>query len=76
MRYGNALPEHYFNEVREDTRLMTAESFTHILLENQRFRIPTGLDQVQVPALIIAGQHELAIMRRSARDLAATLPAG
>ncbi len=76
MRYGNALPEQYFNEVREDTRRMTAESFTHMILENQRFRIPVGLDQVQVPALIVAGQHEQAMMRQSARDLAAALPAG
>jgi hypothetical protein len=47
-----------------------------MLLENQRFRVPTGLDQGQVPALIVAGQHELAIVRRSARDLAAALSAG
>jgi len=47
-----------------------------MILENQRFRIPPGLDRVQVPALIVAGQHELAIVRRSARDLATTLPAG
>jgi pimeloyl-ACP methyl ester carboxylesterase len=76
MRYGNAIPHQYFSEVREDTRRMTTTSFTHMILENQRFRIPTGLDQVQVPALIVAGQHELPVMRRSARDLAATLPAG
>jgi pimeloyl-ACP methyl ester carboxylesterase len=76
MRYGNAIPDQYFSEVREDTRRMTAASFTHMILENQRFRIPTGLDQVQVPALIVAGQHELPIVRRSARDVAATLPAG
>jgi pimeloyl-ACP methyl ester carboxylesterase len=76
MRYGNALPEQYFAEVHEDSRRMTVNSFTHMLLENQRFRIPSGLEQVQVPALIIAGQHELAIVRRSARDLAAALPAG
>jgi pimeloyl-ACP methyl ester carboxylesterase len=76
MRYGNAFPEQYFREVREDTRGMTAASFTHMLLENQRFRIPAGLDQVQVPALIAAGQHELPVVRQSARDLAATLPAG
>jgi pimeloyl-ACP methyl ester carboxylesterase len=76
MQYGNALPEQYFPEVREDTRRMTADSFTHMLLENQRFRIPARLDQVQVPALILAGQHELAIVRQSARDLAAALPAG
>ena len=74
-RRGNAIPEQYFSEVRADTRRMTAASFTHMILENQRFRMPTGLDQVQVPALIVAGQHELPIMRRSARDLAATLPA-
>jgi pimeloyl-ACP methyl ester carboxylesterase len=55
---------------------MTAASFTHMILENQRFRVPPGLDQVQVPVLIVAGQHELPIVRRSARDLAATLPAG
>jgi len=76
MRYGNALPAQYFPEVREDTRRMTANSFTHMLLENQRFRMPAGLEQVMVPALIVAGQHELAIMRQSARDLAAALPAG
>ena len=74
-RRGNAIPERYFSEVREDTRRLTADSFTHMILENQRFRIPPGLDQVQVPALVIAGLHELPIMRRSARDLAATLPA-
>ena len=76
MRYGNAIPDQYFSEVREDTRRMTAASFTHMILENQRFRMPTGLDQVQVPVLIVAGQHELPVVRRSARDLAATLPAG
>ena len=75
-RRGNAIPEQYFSEVREDTGRMTAASFTHMILENQRFHVPPDLDQVQAPALVVAGQHELPIMRRSARDLAATLPAG
>lgn len=76
MRHGNAIPAQYFSEVREDTKRMTAASFTHMILENQRFRIPPGLDKVQVPTLIVAGQHELPLMRQSAHDLAATLPAG
>ena len=76
MRYGNAIPEQYFPEVREDTRRMTADLFSRMLLENQRFRMPEGLEQVQVPALIVAGRHEVAMMRRSARELAAALPAG
>ena len=76
MRYGNAIPDQYFSEVREDTKRMTATSFTHMILENQRFRLPPGLEKVQVPSLIIAGQHELPLMRQSARDLATALPAG
>ena len=76
MRYGAAIPDQYFAEVREDIRRMTSASFAHMMLENQRFRMPPGLGQVQVPALVVAGRHELPIMRRSARDLAATLPAG
>lgn len=76
MRYGNAIPDPYFQDVREDTRRMTAASFAHMLLENQRFRLPAGLDQVQVPTLIVAGQHEIALLRQSARELAALLPAG
>lgn len=75
MRYGNALPEQYFKEAHEDTRRMTAASFTHMLLENQRFRMPAGLAQVQVPTLVVAGRHELALVRQSVRELAATLPA-
>ncbi len=39
---GYALPKQYFPEVREDIRRMTADSFAHIYLENQRFRIPAG----------------------------------
>lgn len=76
MRYGNALPAQYFRETREDTRLMTADSFAHMIVENQRFRMPAGLERVQVPTLVVAGQHELALMRQSARELAAVLPAG
>lgn len=76
MRYGNAIPERYFNEVREDTRRMTAAPFTHMLLENQRFRMPAGLDQMSVPVLVVAGLHELALVHRSVRELVAALSAG
>ncbi len=75
MRYGNALPARYFREVREDTRRMTAASFAHMMLANQRFRIPPGLGRVQTPTLVVAGQHEPALLRQSARDLVAALPA-
>lgn len=74
MRYGSAIPARYFREMRADTRRMTAASFSHVLLENQRFRVPVGLEQAHVPTLIVAGRNELPLMRRSASDLAAAMP--
>lgn len=76
MRYGNAIPERYFRETREDTRIMSAASFTQMILENQRFSLPPGLEQVRVPTLIVAGRHEVAQMRQSVLDLVQVLPEG
>ena len=44
------------------------------MVENQRFRLPQGLDRVKAPTLTIAGKHEYAAMRQSASDLATAIP--
>jgi pimeloyl-ACP methyl ester carboxylesterase len=74
MRGSGSTPDQYFADVREDIRRMTASSLIHMLTQNQRFRLPAGLDRVQAPTLVVAGQHEYRIMRRSARELVAALP--
>lgn len=76
MKGAAGLPDGYFQEFRASFRGMTAEAFVHTLTENQRFRLPAGLEHMQTPTLVTAGLHEYAIMRRSARELAATLPQG
>jgi pimeloyl-ACP methyl ester carboxylesterase len=74
LRGTGTVPMQYFADVRADIRGMTAGSFIHMTRENQRFRLPAGLERVQTPTLVIAGQHEYRVMRRSARELAAVLP--
>jgi pimeloyl-ACP methyl ester carboxylesterase len=74
MRGTGTVPTQYFPEVRTDVRAMTANAFIHEITQNQRFRLPAGLERVETPTLVIAGQHEYRVMRHSARELAAALP--
>lgn len=76
MKYAAGVPEAYFSQFRQSFRGLTEDGFTHVMLENQRFRIPAGLDRVLTPTLIVCGQREYGVMRQSARDLAQALPNG
>ncbi len=73
-QYAAGVPEKYFQEFRRSFQELDETGFTNLMIENQRFRIPAGLERIQVPALIVCGQNEYDAMRQSARDLAGTLP--
>jgi pimeloyl-ACP methyl ester carboxylesterase len=72
--YG--IPSAYLEAFREDTRRLTADSFLRIMNANLSFRLPGNLSAVPTPTLVLAGQREYSVMRRSAHDLAAVLPHG
>jgi pimeloyl-ACP methyl ester carboxylesterase len=76
MKYAAGVPAAYFLQFRQSFQSLTEDGFTHVMLENQRFRIPAGLEGVQTPTLIVCGKHEYGVMRQSARDLAKALPNG
>lgn len=76
MKYAAGVPEKFYPQFRGSFQELTKDAFTNVMIENQRFRIPPGLESVQTPTLIVLGKGEYAAMRRSARDLAAILPAG
>jgi pimeloyl-ACP methyl ester carboxylesterase len=74
MKYAAGVPETYFAEFKRDFQALTEEGFTHVMLENQRFRLPGGLEKANLPVLVLAGKKEYAAMRKSAQDLGAALP--
>ncbi len=43
---SNGIPEAYLAETLETYRCLTAEAFAHIIVENQKFRLPAGLEKV------------------------------
>nr|QCO92841.1 hypothetical protein [uncultured bacterium] len=74
MKYSAGVPEAYFEQFKRDFQTMTEAEFSNIMLENQRFRLPEGLEKATLPALVLAGKKEYASMRASAADLGKALP--
>ncbi len=74
MKYSAAIPEDFFPQYKENFQIMTESQFVNLILENQKFRLPAGLEKNTVPTLVIAGKREYAVVRESARRLAAALP--
>jgi pimeloyl-ACP methyl ester carboxylesterase len=74
MKYAAGVPEKYYQYFRQTFQDLTEDGFTNIVMENQRFRIPAGLERVLAPTLIVCGKKEYSVMRQSARDLARAIP--
>jgi pimeloyl-ACP methyl ester carboxylesterase len=74
MKYSAGIPETFFPDFKMEFQRMQESGFVNMVIANQRFRKPAGLENVPVPTLVIAGAKEYQAMKESARDLAATLP--
>ena len=74
MKYAAGVPEKYYPQFSRNFRELTEAGFVNVMVENQRFRVPPGLERVTAPTLIVVGQREYSAMRQSARDLAAAIP--
>jgi pimeloyl-ACP methyl ester carboxylesterase len=74
MKHAAGIPPAYYPQFRQAFRELTEPTFTNVLVENQRFRLPPGLERVQVPTLVVVGAREPAALRQSAQDLAAAIP--
>jgi pimeloyl-ACP methyl ester carboxylesterase len=71
---SNGIPGQYLQETLETYKTLTAQAFAHVIVENQKFRLPTGLEKVTAPTLVVAGRKEYAVMHQSVRDVAAAIP--
>lgn len=74
MKYAAGVPEAYYPQFKQTFQETTESGFTHVMIENQRFRLPAGLEKVHSPTLVVIGFGEYAAMRRSALDIAAAIP--
>lgn len=69
--YG--IPDEFLPDMKETYKSLTANAFADILVENQKFRLPTGLEKVHSPTLVVGGMKEYRVMRDSIKDVAAAI---
>jgi pimeloyl-ACP methyl ester carboxylesterase len=74
MKYAAGVPEEFYPQFEHEFQNMTESQFVNLIIANQAYRMPAGLEQVQVPALVVCGKHEYKCMQQSAQLLASTLP--
>lgn len=74
MKQAVGIPEEYFPQFKADFQALTADAWANLMLANQQFRLPDGLDGYKHPVLVLTGEKEYGLMQASAQDLAAALP--
>jgi len=70
------LPEEYYADFAADSRRTSALALGRILAANLSFRVPPGLTRLKTPVLVLVGEQEPRAMRRSARELSASMLGG
>jgi len=71
---SNGIPQQYLQETLDTYKTLTAQAFAHVIVENQIFRLPLGLDKVAAPTLVVASCREYKVMQQSVRDVTAAIP--
>lgn len=74
MKYAAGVPDEFYSYFKKDFQEMTESEWVNLLIANQLFRLPVGLEKATTPTLVIAGQKEYGAMKQSVRDLVAALP--
>lgn len=74
MRSAAGVPDAYFDDFRGSFRALSKSGFVNLMLANQTFRLPAGLQRVQARVLAVCGHREYRSMRRSTADIAAAIP--
>jgi len=74
MKYSANVPEQLFPQFKQAFVSLSESAFVNIMLANQHFRLPAGMQAVSTPTLIVVGRKEFAAMHRSAHELAEALP--
>ncbi|MDP9363619.1 MAG: alpha/beta hydrolase [Chloroflexota bacterium] len=71
---GLKIPEASYEQYRQSAAAMSRRAFLRIGNELLTYRLPAGLANAPCPTLVVAGEHEHELIRRSIPALVAALP--
>ena len=73
MKHAAGIPDEFYPQFKANFQEMPESQFVNLMVANQTFRTPAGIENAKVPALIVCGSHEYKAMKDSARALGASL---
>jgi pimeloyl-ACP methyl ester carboxylesterase len=73
MKYAAGIPDEFYPQFKADFQAMSENQFINLMVANQTFRMPEGIEHARVPSLILCGSHEYKAMKDSAHALASKL---
>jgi len=73
MKYAAGIPDKFFPQFKKDFQEISEAEFVNLMIANQTFRLPAGLEKVNTPTLVVAGVKEYPAMKRSVQDLVSVL---
>ena len=74
MHGAAGVADEYYPEFKKTFQQTTESGFTNLMYNALRFRLPTGLEKVDVPVLVVVGKLEYKQMIQSGLDLLVVLP--
>jgi len=73
MKHAAGIPDEFYPQFKTNFQEMPESQFVNLMVANQTFRMPEGIEKTKVPALIVCGSHEYKAMKDSAKALASSL---
>lgn len=73
MKYAAGIPDEFYAQFKANFQEMPESQFVNLMVANQTFRLPAGMENTKVPALIVCGSHEYKAMKDSAKMLGSSL---
>lgn len=70
--YG--IPRDLIKKFKESTYIIPFESAENMIRESMLFDLPSNLENIDVPVLVMAGEKDYGVIKEHARDLVDTLP--
>jgi len=68
------IPKNLRGKFKESTYVIEPDSLDRIIKENILFKMPSGLEKVDMPVLVMRGQKDFIMIKKSTKDLLNVLP--
>jgi pimeloyl-ACP methyl ester carboxylesterase len=73
MRMYN-MPKSFFKQFKQSIAMVSDDSLERILTENMKFNLPHGLEDLDVPVMVVVGEKDYRIIKKSAIKIVEEIP--